>query len=104
MEYLIKTLFLAVPWIKLIGSILIFLIALMWVVKRINIEGQALKIISFIIPIIGIIMCLVKLNENKEIAMKYLKVSIVGIVTYVSIVLLFVIMTYVAFILPVAGL
>lgn len=104
MKYLISTLFLAVPWIKLIGSILIFLIALMWVVKRINIEGQALKIISFIIPIIGIIMCLVKLNENKEIAMKYLKVAVVGIVTYVAIILLFAIMTYLSFILPVVGL
>lgn len=104
MKYLISTLFLAVPWIKLIGSIVIFLIALMWVIKRINIEGQALKIISFIIPIIGIIMCLVKLNENREVAIKYLKVSIVGIVTYVSIVLLFAIMTYLSFILPVVGL
>lgn len=104
MKYLIKTLFLAVPWIKLIGSIVIFLIALMWVKKRINIEGQALKIVSFLIPIVGIIMCILKLKENREVAMKYLKVSIVGIVTYVAIVLLFAIMTYVAFILPVAGL
>ncbi len=86
---------------QIIGSIVIFLIALMWVIKRINMEEKTLKIVSFLIPIIGIIMCIIRLKENKEIAMKYFKVAIIGIVTYVLIIAFLDLVSYIGFIWPI---
>lgn len=85
---------------QIIGSIVIFLIALMWVTKRINMEEKTLKVISFLIPIIGIIMCIIRLKENKEMAMKYLKVAIIGIVTYVLIIAFLDLVAFIGFIWP----
>ncbi len=85
---------------QIIGSIVIFLIALMWVTKRINMEEKTLKIVSFLIPIIGIIMCIIRLKENKEMAMKYLKVAIIGIVTYVLIFAFLYLVAFIGFIWP----
>lgn len=85
---------------QMIGSIVIFLIALMWVTKRINMEEKTLKIISFLIPIVGIIMCIIRLKENKEMAMKYLKVAIIGIVTYVLIFAFLYLVAFIGFIWP----
>lgn len=86
---------------QMIGSIVIFLIALMWVTKRINMEEKTLKVISFLIPIIGIIMCIIRLKENKEMAMKYLKVAIIGIVTYVLIIAFLDLVSFIGFIWPI---
>lgn len=86
---------------QIIGSIVIFLIALMWVTKRINMEEKTLKVISFLIPIIGIIMCIIRLKENKEMAMKYLKVAIIGIVTYVLIIAFLDLVSFIGFIWPI---
>lgn len=75
--------------VTIVTYLLIFVIGLYFVIKKVgNLKdvNNTLKIISFIIPIVGIILYFVNVKNNKEKALDYLKASIIGIVTYLFIV------------------
>lgn len=68
-----------------IVMILIFVAGLLLVLKRIKVnrKNSIVKIISFLIPILGIVMFFIyRKSDNKE-AKEYLKIALTGIVTYI---------------------
>lgn len=70
----------------IILPIIIFIIGLIFVLKKIGNEhdiNKGLKIVSFILPIIGIILYFVNAKKDKKIALIYLKASVTGIITYI---------------------
>lgn len=87
-------------YLKIIGPILFFLIGIIWILKH---EGNKLsKLLSFIIPIIGIILFFVNRKNDKEIASSYLRASIVGCITYILICFLIVALTLIQFTMQLA--
>lgn len=74
--------------VTIVTYLLIFVIGLYFVIKKVgNLKdaNNTLKIISFIIPIVGIILYFLKLKSNKDLAICYLKAGVIGIVTYLFI-------------------
>lgn len=75
--------------VTIVSYLLIFVIGLYLIIKKVvkpNDTNITLKIVSFIIPIVGIILYFANMKNNKEKALDYLKASIIGIVTYLFIV------------------
>lgn len=84
--------------IEIVALLLLFIAGLFFVLKVIGKENngnKALKAVSFIIPIIGIILFFVNMKKDKSIALDYLKSGIIGIVVWF---LMWLVMFLVAFI------
>lgn len=70
--------------------------------KVIKVENvsKGLGIISFFVPIVGIILYFSKKNENKEIATYFVKMSIGGIITYIAMIASFCLAFAIRFLIP----
>ncbi|MDO4283041.1 MAG: hypothetical protein Q4D02_05320 [Clostridia bacterium] len=77
-------------YIRIAIYLIIFIIGLLFVLKRIgNNASKALKIISYIIPIVGIILYFMNVKKDKTIALDYLKSGIAGVMIYLLIFIVF---------------
>ncbi len=91
-------------YLQFILVAVVFVIGLMFALKRIqNPNHKALKIVSFIIPVIGIILFFVNRKNDSEEATEYLKISLFGIITYVAMLIVFAICVYVRLFFATAG-
>ncbi len=91
---------------RFILPIFIFIVGLALIIKHANKyeKNKGLKVITYILPIIGIILTLVNWKKNHEKAIEYLKISLWGVGTYLVICLVYIICGYIYVTCNMAGL
>ncbi len=91
---------------RFILPIFIFIVGLALIIKHANKcdKDKGLKVITYILPIIGIILTLINWKKNHKEAIEYLKISLWGIGTYIVICLAYIICYYIYVACNMAGL
>ncbi|MDO4283096.1 MAG: hypothetical protein Q4D02_05595 [Clostridia bacterium] len=81
----------AYTMINIVAFLIIFIVGMFWVLKRLGKENHSnatLRGISYVLPIIGIILFFWNLKKDKQMAFDYLKSGLIGMIAYALMVLI----------------